>query len=92
MATHNWCPRKAVGLHADRAHGHGRDHRDRWRALAYPQYSAYLQRGRIIDATTKLSDFRIKMEQYFQDNRTYQNAGATACGIVEPALDVHGQL
>ena len=61
-------------------------------SLAYPQYSAYLQRGRIMDATTKLSDFRIKMEQYYQDNRTYQNAGANCLRCRRPALDVHGQL
>jgi type IV pilus assembly protein PilE len=53
-------------------------------SLAYPQYTAYLQRGRIMDATTKLQDFRIKMEQYYQDNRTYQNAGATGCGVADP--------
>ena len=54
-------------------------------SVAYPNYMSYLQRGRIIDATTKLSDFRIKMEQWFQDNRTYLNAGGVACGIADPA-------
>jgi len=45
-------------------------------AIALPQYKNYLLRGRIPDATTNLSSKRIKMEQFFQDNRTY--VGATA--------------
>jgi type IV pilus assembly protein PilE len=54
-------------------------------AVAYPNYMSYLQRSKIIDATTKLSDFRVKMEQWFQDNRTYLDAGGVACGIADPA-------
>ncbi len=51
-------------------------------ALAYPNYTAYLQRGRIMDATTKMNDFRVKMEQYYQDNRTYINGAV--CGVADP--------
>ena len=42
-------------------------------AIAYPNYSDYVTRGKIAEATSQLSDGRIKMEQYFQDNRTYNN-------------------
>ncbi len=48
-------------------------------AVALPNYTEYVQRSKIIEATTGLSDFRTRMEQYFLDNRTYL-AGA-ACGI-----------
>ena len=51
-------------------------------AVAIPMYRTYVQRGRIIDATSKLSDFRVRMEQYFMDNRTYDNA--TKCGVPDP--------
>ena len=43
-------------------------------AIAYPSYSEYVQRSRIMDATSGLNDVRTRMEQYFQDNRTYANA------------------
>ncbi len=50
-------------------------------AIALPAYTDYVRRGRISDATTTLSNLRIKMEQYYQDRRDY---GAGACGVVEP--------
>lgn len=46
-------------------------------AVALPQYSQYVMRGRITEATSNLSAMRIKMEQYFQDNRVYN--GTNAC-------------
>lgn len=52
-------------------------------SVALPMYRTYVQRGRIIDATSKLSDFRVRMEQYFMDNRTYDNSGK--CGVPDPA-------
>ena len=42
--------------------------------IAIPNYSAYIQRSRITEATSRLADFRVKMEQYYQDNRHYGNA------------------
>jgi type IV pilus assembly protein PilE len=52
-------------------------------AIALPNYSDYIKRGKIIEATTALSDMRTRMEQYFLDNRSYKNGGA--CGI-NPAV------
>ena len=47
-------------------------------AIAMPSYSEYVQRARITEATSALSDMRNKMEQYFQDNRTWTpGAGIT---------------
>jgi len=51
-------------------------------AVALPSYNRYVQRGKISEATANLSTMRVKMEQYFQDNRTY--AGACAAGTVAP--------
>lgn len=52
-------------------------------AVAYPSYSSYMQRGKIIEATVVLSDYRVKMEQYYQDNRNYGTANGS-CGITLP--------
>lgn len=41
-------------------------------AIAIPQYSEYVMRSRITEATSRLSDQQLKMERYFQDNRSYQ--------------------
>ncbi len=50
--------------------------------IALPWYGDYITRSRILSATTGLSDFRTKMEQYFQDNRRFDNGGG--CGVVDP--------
>jgi type IV pilus assembly protein PilE len=47
-------------------------------AVAYPSYTAYVIRGKLAEGTSALSDGRIKMEQYFQDNRTYVGGPAPA--------------
>ena len=51
-------------------------------AIAIPSYTDYVRRGRITEALATLSSMRVKMEQHFQDNRTY----ATACapGTIAP--------
>lgn len=46
-------------------------------AIAIPQYTYYVTRARIPDATSGLAAKRVHLEQYFQDNRTY--AGAPDC-------------
>lgn len=53
-------------------------------AIGYPAYTSYLLRGKIIEATVLLSDYRVKMEQYYQDNRGYGTAGGS-CGIGLPS-------
>jgi type IV pilus assembly protein PilE len=40
-------------------------------AIAIPAYNDYTTRAKIAEATSGLSDGRIKIEQFFQDNRTY---------------------
>ena len=60
-------------------------------AIALPSYTAYVQRGRITEAVAGLSGMKVRMEQYFQDNRTYDGANlptpvAAACtaGSIAP--------
>lgn len=49
-------------------------------AIALPNYNDYIMRSRINEAVAGLADLRVKMEQFFQDNRTY--VGACAAGTV----------
>lgn len=51
-------------------------------AVALPNYSDHVRRGKISDAVAGLSDQRLKMEQFFQDQRTY--AGSCVAGTVAP--------
>ncbi|WP_028101223.1 type IV pilin protein [Pseudoduganella violaceinigra] len=51
-------------------------------AIAVPQYSDYSKRGKIPQATNTLATMRVKLEQYYQDNRTY--IGACANNTVAP--------
>ncbi len=51
-------------------------------AVGYPNYTSYVQRGKLAEAISGLSDMRVKMEQYFQDNRTY--VGACVAGTTAP--------
>ena len=45
-------------------------------AVAVPAYNDYIRRGQIPEAFGAMADYRVKMEQYYQDNRSY---GATNC-------------
>lgn len=40
-------------------------------SVGIPAYNDYVTRGKLVEGTSALSDGRIKMEQFFQDNRTY---------------------
>lgn len=50
-------------------------------AVALPAYGDYIRRGQIPEAFAGMSDLRVKMEQYYQDNRNY---GAAACADSGP--------
>lgn len=51
-------------------------------SIALPAYTDYVVRGKLAEAYSELSTMRTKIEQYFQDNRTY--VGACAAGTVAP--------
>ena len=52
-------------------------------SIAVPSYTDYVTRGRIPEATSTLSDMRVRMEQFFQDNLTY--VGAPICATLPTA-------
>lgn len=45
-------------------------------AVALPSYRDYVRRGSLPEAFSQLSDYRVRMEQFYQDNRKY---GTEAC-------------
>ena len=49
-------------------------------AAAYPLYNEFVRRSRITDATSQMNDLRIRMEQAFQDRRTFNDGGGN-CAI-----------
>jgi type IV pilus assembly protein PilE len=51
-------------------------------AIALPSYTSYIMRSKITEATSNLLAMRTKLEQYYQDNRSY--VGACAPGTVAP--------
>lgn len=46
--------------------------------VALPSYRDYVMRGKVPEATTALSGMRAKLEQWYQDNRTYASGGSAA--------------
>lgn len=54
-------------------------------SIALPSYRDYIRRGSLPEAFSFLSDSRVKLEQYYQDQRSYGPAGGTACGTTAPS-------
>lgn len=51
-------------------------------SIAYPNYMDYLLRSKLTEPRAKLGEMRVKLEQYYQDNRTY--LGACVAGTTAP--------
>lgn len=49
-------------------------------SIAIPSYQDYVKRGKAAEASATLADLRIKMEQYYQDNRTYAGGPCAPTG------------
>lgn len=49
-------------------------------SVAIPSYQDYVTRGRIPEATGGLAEMRLRIEQYYADNRTYAGYACTAPG------------
>ena len=47
--------------------------------VGYPAYTDYIRRGQLPEAFAAMSDYRVKMEQYFQDYRNYGTAAGGDC-------------
>ncbi len=43
-------------------------------SVGMPLYNDYMTRGKLLEATSGLSDGRIKMEQFFQDRLVFDNS------------------
>jgi type IV pilus assembly protein PilE len=54
-------------------------------ATALPAYNGYLNRAKIAEAVSGLADYRVRMEQFFQDNRNYGTASSTCPVAVPPS-------
>ena len=50
-------------------------------AVAIPMYGDYTKRGKITEATSALSDLRIRAERWFADNRTYRPVPASGTTV-----------
>ena len=58
-------------------------------AIALPSYFQYVQRSKIIEATTGLSNWRTRMEQLFLDQRSYSTP---VDGCTQFAGAIQGQV
>ena len=54
-------------------------------AVGYPAYTEHVRRGKIATALGELSAVRVRLEQYYQDNRNY-GSSAAACGVPMPSV------
>jgi prepilin-type N-terminal cleavage/methylation domain-containing protein len=54
-------------------------------AIAVPMYTDHITRAQLVEGHTGLSDYRVRMEQFYQDNRTYDGAALGNCGAADPA-------
>lgn len=54
-------------------------------AIAVPGYRNYIVQANATEAQGVLSQFRLRMEQFYMDNRRYDDGASTpACGIAVP--------
>lgn len=54
-------------------------------SIAVPMYGDHVTRAQLVEAHAGLSDFRVRMEQYYQDNRSYIGTALGTCGASAPA-------
>lgn len=57
-------------------------------AIAFPSYTEYVRRGQLPESFTNLSNAAVRMEQFFQDNRTYPTGGC----VIAPTVAAASQL
>ena len=56
-------------------------------AIGIPNYSRYVVRENLIEAGNALAEYRVRMERFYQDNRSYHNAGGGCAQAVPAVLD-----
>ncbi len=50
-------------------------------SIAYPNYTAYVERGRRSDGQNALLDLSYRMDQYFNENKSYEGATLSQLGV-----------
>jgi len=55
-------------------------------AIAIPNYSKYVQRSSLTEGTQALAQYRVQMEQWYQDTHSYYATAGAACGVAVPVL------
>ncbi len=58
-------------------------------AVALPSYTDYVRRSKIIEATSSLSDMRVRLEQQFLDTRQYPASCVAAAAGPAPAGQIY---
>lgn len=53
-------------------------------AVALPAYGDYVRRGQLPEAFSGMADLRVKLEQYYQDNRQYGTSGGNCADVATP--------
>ena len=56
-------------------------------AIAIPNYSSYIQRGKLTEGTAELATARTKLEQKYQDNRSYGPIGGDCSFMPAPTTN-----
>ena len=58
-------------------------------AIALPAYTDYITRSKIVEVPTGLSDMRVRLEQYFLDNRQYPTSCVAPAAGAAPAGQIY---
>jgi type IV pilus assembly protein PilE len=58
-------------------------------AVALPSYTDYITRSKIIEATSSLSDMRVRLEQQFLDTRQYPGSCVAPAAGAAPAGQIY---
>jgi type IV pilus assembly protein PilE len=58
-------------------------------AIALPSYVEYVTRSKIVEATSGLNEMRVRLEQFFSDNRQYPTACAASAAGPAPAGKIY---
>ena len=58
-------------------------------AIALPNYVDYVTRSKIVEATSGLNDMRVRLEQFFADNRQYPTACIASAAGPAPAGKIY---
>ncbi|MCD6045631.1 MAG: pilE [Gammaproteobacteria bacterium] len=60
--------------------------------IAYPSYTAYVERGRRSDGQSALLDLSHRMDQYFSEHKSYKGATLAQLGITETSPEGYYNL